>query len=311
MRLADDSERVDIMAERCQRRYFTVVELPNEYSAIQTPTEPVFLYRFTAELPDGDVVWRFTSHPSDVTVSGATWLAVGIEHSRLSRSTRLGGGASITADYDSVEPMRLCVPLRIAVPLRMEILQTTTALGTPEVVLDGTIRKPELNGRSITASCVEWGDAMEQKIPTFLIERDCNYQVYEPNTCKSDLTLKKKTVSITAVSGRSVTITGSGLSGLAVNWFAYGWIELGSGLSQIKRFIVSSTSASGTTIVLTTTETIDVDLPATATAVPGCDGLRATCGTKFNNLDNFGGHETPRENLTFAAVKTETKGGKK
>lgn len=311
VRLADDTERVEILSERWQRRTFRVVELPHDYAGITTPALPVFLYRFTAALPDGDIVWRYTSRPTDATVSGSTWLASGIEHTRLSRSARLGGTVSVAADYDNIEPLKLCIPPRIAVPLKVEILKTTTALGTPETLFVGTVRKPELDGRKITITATEWGDVLEQKLPAFFIQRDCNYRVYDQDTCRANKTAQQVAVSITSSTDRTVTIQGSGLSGKAANWFSHGWIEFGSGLDRCIRFITQSTAASGNTVTLTVNQAITDDLPVSATIVPGCDGKRNTCLTKFGNEVNFGGHETPRDNLVFDAIRTQTKAGKK
>lgn len=384
VRLADDIERIEIIAERYQKRVFKVVEIPNDYATRLDPTEPVFLYKFTAALPDGDVVWRFTSHPTDVTLeevssssssgtvssvssdsssqslssvssgdvstassssssslssnsssssessssggksssSGSTpssssssgpasqtlWLAVGIDHGRLSRSTKFGGTVEVTGDYDTVEPLRLCVPLRIDAPLKLEILKTDTDLGEPETIFNGSVRNPRLRGRTVSVSCVEWGDALEGKVPNFFIQRVCNYRIYESGTCKAVQSSFQVAVTITAVSSRSITITGAGLAGLAEGYFSEGWIETGSGLDRRVGYITDSEAASGTTVVLTVSQTLSIELPASATAVPGCDGQRATCISKFNNLDNYGGHETPRTNLSVEAIKTDQSG---
>lgn len=393
VRLADDEEKMEVMAERWQRRAFKVVEVPHEYAlvpalAIPEPSEPVFLYRFTAELPDGNIEWLYTSHPSDVTLQPAdaqsssssqaeettsdsltsqsssesvtftsvssssstnsssttaasatttsesktsttsassanssssssgegstVWLAVGIEHGRISRSMKQGGTASITADYDEVEPLRLCVPMRLAAPLRVEIIKTTAALNEMEKLFDGVVRKPELVGRKVTVSCIEWGDAMEGRVPNFFIQRDCNYRVYDTATCRADKASKTYAVSIIAVSGRLAVITAAGLSGLNADWFAQGWIEYGTGLDRRTLFIAASTAPTGEQITLTLTTAITAELPVTASAVAGCDARRSTCIAKFNNLVNFGGHAPPRDNLTLMAVRSKQQtGGKK
>lgn len=408
VRLADDTEKVEVLAERWQRRSFRVVEMPKDYDTITAigtttdPSTPVYLYRFTAPLPDGDVVWRFTSHPTDVTIQsadqqssssssssadalsfssssslstpssqssssdssssspanqstsssssdsslsisssssspsssssrssssssssaessssssgpvGETFLAVPIEHSRLSRSTKLGGTVAITADYDTVEPLRLCVPMRLSVPLRVEILRTTTAFIEPETLFNGVVLSPELNGRKVKVSCTEWGSAMDRKLPGFFIQRTCNYRVYDMSTCRADRASKQVTVNITGVNGRLLTVQSASLAGLPLNWFAEGWIELGSGLQRRILFVSGNFAATGTSMVLTVTNPLDLELPQTGVLVPGCDGNRSTCIAKFDNLVNFGGHETPKSNLTLTAIKAKQKtGGKK
>ena len=316
VRLAGDDEEIVVLAERCQRRKFVVVELPHDYAriggvGITVPTEPVFLYKWTLSLPDGDITWRHTSYPIDVTVSSQVWSAVPIEHSALTRSAKMGGNVTVTGDYDAVEPLKLSVPIRYVAPLKLEILETTTALGTATSRFYGVVSRPELSGRSVTAQCIEWGDVMAVKIPGMHIDRECNYDVYDSGTCKAVEASFTKSVTVTAVSGTTVTITGAGLAGLAANWFARGKLKIGSGLTQELVAILSSTAASGTTVTLTVNRSPAVEVPVAASSIAGCDGLRTTCVSKFDNIVNFGGHAPPRTNLTLAAIEQQAKGGKK
>jgi hypothetical protein len=316
VRLAGDDEEIEVLAERCQRRKFVVVELPHDYAriggdGITLPNEPVFLYRWTLSLPDGDITWRHTSHPTDVTVSAALWSAVAIDHSGLSRSAKNGGTVTISGDYDAVEPLKLSVPIRYVGQLKLEILETTTALGTPTSRFYGIVTRPDLAGRRVTAQCIEWGDVMSVRVPAMHIDRECNYDVFDATTCKALEASFTYSVTITAVSGTTVTITGAGLASLAANWFARGKLKIGSGLTQELVAILASTAASGTTVTLTVNRSPAVEVPVSASAIAGCDGLRATCISKFNNLVNFGGHAPPRTNLTLTAIEHEQAGGKK
>lgn len=240
-----------------------------------------------------------------------TWLAVGIEHSRLSRTAKLGGTVTISADIDNVEPLRLLVPMRLAVPLKVEILRTNTNWTEAEVVFVGVVRKPDLQGRKVSVQCVEWGEVMDQKVPNFYIQRNCNYRVYDANTCRASQSAKEIDVSVIAKASRTITIEDSGLAGLAENWFAGGWIELGEGLEREVYYVMSSTAAFGNRVILTLSAAFAAEVPASGTVVPGCDGRRSTCVSKFDNLVNFGGHATPRDNLTLVAIKTNQRGGKK
>lgn len=318
VRLASNEEQIEQIAERYQRRTFRVVELPHDYGRVHgnrvtLPAEPVFLYRFTLALPDGDVVWRYTSHPSDVSVSGYTWTSARIEHGTVRKSMRDGGTMPLVGDYDTVEPLKLSVPLRYAVPLKVELLECTTALlsSTVTTLFVGWATKPSLEGRRVSVSCVEWGDVLSARIPAMHIDRECNYDLYDSNTCRVVQASFTVAVTISAVSGRSVTVTGAGLAGKAANWFAFGWIETGSGLNRQVRAILASTAASGTSVTLTVNETLDVEVPVSGSVIAGCDRKRSTCVSKFDNLVNYGGHAPPRTNLTLAAVEAEEGGGKK
>jgi hypothetical protein len=420
VRLADDSEQVSVGAERLQRRTFRVVEVPTDYDLLPgqapEPSEPVYLYRFWAELPDGVFAWRFTSHPTDLftqdapfqsssssssksdkssstSLSSAStpsssssstavsftssssssdssgsssssgisystgdsyssssksqsssssssssttqtssssfssstssassgsdsrtshWLSARIEHSRLSRSVRNGGTVSIVGDYDSIEPLRLLCPQRLPVPLWLEILKTNRTLDETESLFKGTPSgKPEMVGRKVSAGFAEFGDAMSTRVPGFYIQRNCNYRVYDADTCRASRAIKEKTVTAVALDGRVLTVQGSGLVGMVQNWFAYGWLEIGSGLTRRNYYVTASSEATHDLVALVLTQPPDIELPASGALVPGCGGTKEECVAKFDNFVNFGGHETPKDNLTLNAIRTEQNGGKK
>jgi hypothetical protein len=84
------------------------------------------------------------------------------------------------------------------------------------------------------------------------------------------------------------------------DWFALGWIEVGTGSAIQRRMIIRSTNPSGGALTVTLQRAFDV-LPIagdTAHLFPGCDGMFATCKAyngstnptgKFANDLNFGG----------------------
>jgi len=317
VRMADDVEDITSRAERFHTRKYRVIELPTDYenleAGIDAPSKPVWLYRFTAPLQDGDLVWRFTGHPTDVVLPDAThWMPVAIEHNAISRSGKLGGNATVKMDYDSVEPARLLIPSRIQCQITVEILKTTQALGAPTIVFTGKASAPKLNGRKITISCIEWGDPMEQRLPRFFISSECQYSVYDSSTCRASQASFEKSVTVTAVDGLEVTLESTSLSAATEDYYARGWLEIGTGVDRKTMFIASSTAYASGGIIVTVTDPPNLDLPLTGTLVPGCTGERSVCISKFNNLTNFGGASTPRSNLTLNAIKTNTStGGKK
>jgi uncharacterized phage protein (TIGR02218 family) len=212
----------------------------------------------------------------------------------------------LTADYDLVEPLRLQVPLRLSALLRVQVYKTNILLEETSLVFDGLVSSPSVEGRTITVKCQEWGQVMAGRLPQFYIQPNCNYRVFDARTCKLSTAAFQVSVTVTAKSGRSLTVSGAGLSGKPRDYFAQGWIEVGSGVDRQVLFILSNSDASGNKIVASTNATLNQAVPASATIVPGCDGLRRTCIQKFNNLNNFGGHITPKENLVLEAIKIES-----
>lgn len=201
--------------------------------------------------------------------------------------------------------------MRLAGQLRLRIYKTTINATEPVMLFDGAVRRPKLTGRKIQATGVEWGDALENPVPAFFIQRNCNYRVYDPHTCRHLRSRKELTVSVVGRSGRTLLVEAAQLAGVAADWYAFGWLELGSGLTQEILYVVSSSEASGNRVTLTTSAPYRGELPGSGVLLPGCDGRRSTCISKFNNLDNFGGHATPRTNLTLQAIKVTTEVGKK
>jgi hypothetical protein len=225
----------------------------------------------------------------------------------MSRSMKMGGTVTITADIDNVEPLRLLIPMRLSAQLKVRILKTDSGLNEPEIIFDGVVRKPDLQGRRISVSCVEWGDVMDQIVPGFYIQRNCNYRVYDSRTCRASRASKEVAVSVIAKSSRTIIVQAAALTGQVANWFALGWLEVGDDVYTI----MSNAAASGNTVTLTLGSTFRSEVPVSAVALPGCDGRFSTCGTKFDNRVNHGGAATPKENLTLVAIKSDLGGGGK
>lgn len=314
VRLAEDIERIQILAEGAQRRSFRVVELPNDYTNIRTAAESVYLYRFKATILGVTSEWRYTSHPSEVVVSAQEWLTAPIEHKRISFSVKSGGQSEIIGDFDSIEPLRLAFLTLLMAELELEILKSNTSFSAPSTLFTGRVTRPELadKGRRLRANVISWSDALEQGLPGFFLERDCNYEVYEPNSCRADPDAKKVTATIVSVSGRQLVVTAAWGAVIAENWFTEGWIEYGAGINKQIRFIAYSAAQSGGNVTLELNASLTIAVGESLTLRPGCNGLRTTCDTKFGNLVNFGGVENARENLSLQAVPVKTAtGGKK
>lgn len=215
-------------------------------------------------------------------------------------------------DYDTIEPLRLSIPARLSAPLRLQIYEASADFTEATLLFDGLVRKPELVGRRVRATGMEFGDLLDGKFPPFFVQRDCNYTVYEPSTCRADKASKQVPIVLTAKAGRVIRVEGSGLAGKPADYYAEGWVEIGSGVSRVVLFILQSTAASGPVILLTVTIPPTLDVPSSGVLTPGCSGTRSDCIGKHDNFVNFGGHETPRENLTLTAIKTNAAtGGKK
>ncbi len=136
--------------------------------------------------------------------------------------------------------------------------------------------------------------------------------VYDARTCRASKVGKQFTVTVVSVAGREAAVQADALDGKPADWFAGGELAYGSGLARKSYLVMNSSAAVNGAATLTLNDPISEELPFACLLTRGCDGRRSTCIGIFDNLINFGGTETPRENLTLSAIKTDrTSGGKK
>ena len=111
----------------------------------------------------------------------------------------------------------------------------------------------------------------------------------------------------------TVRVTGAALNGKPANWFADGWIQTGTGAAFQYATILESNVIDSTTHELVLNWPLhSATLTDVAKVVTGCDGKFGTCGTKFSNQINFGGHpRVPIDNPALPTVPVESGGGKK
>jgi uncharacterized phage protein (TIGR02218 family) len=247
-------------------------------------------------------------------VNGIDYTARRITHGSLAQSTE-GGRPELTLEADRAEdtPLALLCPPALSQPLYVEVKCGSYANleGALMTLFSGMVVDVEATGRRLRARCATWLD-VRGTVPAFQFQRRCNYRVFEPNTCRVLRTAYEKPGTISAISDRTVTVTGAALAGIAANWFAEGWLETGTGTATERRTILASTAASGNAITLTLNAALRTAIVGQAlTLFPGCDGTETACLAKFNNFTNFGGHRFALRNLTFKALETPAVGGGK
>jgi uncharacterized phage protein (TIGR02218 family) len=320
VRLADDTDDIELLSEGHERRTITVVERPNDYTAaaaegLAPASRPIYLYRFWLQLGVSAVEWFYTSHPSAIISSGQEHTPAPLIHGSIGRSVRAESeGTAITGDYDTIAPLQQLVRRALARPLQLQISETTEDdPDTAVIIFSGRVLEPQLKGRKVTARARSWSDMLNQPVPAQMIMRRCNYHVYQPDTCRVARALHELEVTITAIAARLITITGDGLADMPEDWLAEGWIETGELGTTEERQILTSAAAIGNDVLLTiNTPLLHAEIDQSAVVVPGCDGLYATCSDKFDNRVNFGGYPQVRRNLSIEALPVpQSAGGKK
>jgi uncharacterized phage protein (TIGR02218 family) len=315
VRLASAEEKAEVVAEQWQTRRVRVVEIPTEYAAMETGQRPVFFYKFWIEYPTGTQYWYFTSFDQTISAEGITWTPEPIAHGQLRQSARADREeVMVQAYWSAATPLKLFVPFMLPLPLKVRITKRTLpSLTTQKVLFQGEVRSVKPKGKFLEARCSSFLDALERRLPSFLIQKTCNYILFEPNTCKAVAATYAKTATITTITRDVIRVSDASLTGLGTGWFAGGWLQMGTGAELEYRAIMDSTEIGGGVHELTMNQRLEHGAVSdAATLYPGCDRTFATCGSKFSNGDNFGGFPfMPRRNPALRAKPIDEIDGKK
>ena len=189
--------------------------------------------------------------------------------------------------------------------LRVTVREWRQGLTAAKVLFAGQVKSVSLQGRRIAAKCETLLADVDRRGPHFRVQAKCQYVFGDAATCRFNITGAKHTGTITAISGKTITV--SGLSG-AANYWANGYVRaVGStGKAEVRTIGASS---GGTVTMAHRWDRVLVG--ASVDVYPGCDLSAATCLTKWANFANFGGHPKVDDNLTLKAIKLkQTSGGK-
>ena len=305
VRLAEDVERGEFGGEQQMVRTVRVVELPHEYAAYEVGSRPVYFYHFFTVGGGTPVDWRFTSFAWDL--GDGEWTAKRITHTQLQQTTR-GDRESlqIEAEFEPSSPLYQLCPCALALPLHVEVLSAEYAdLYTRTVLFSGRVLSVEVKGKTALATCASFLEVFGGTVPHFFLQPRCNYRVFEPNTCRASQSAYERQATLAATpTGTSVEVTGVALAGLPLNWFAEGWLAVGTGAAFEQRTILASTAEEGGRMTLTLNHRL-FHAPGLAVCrvIPGCDGTPDTCASKFGNFANFGGHRQALKNLVLKAME--------
>lgn len=309
VRLAEDELQIDWLAPELSHLEIKVLELPLDYAtpAAADAKRLAWLYEFA--LDRAGAVWRYTPRPDTVQAGGFTWKSAALEHGPV-KFAPTGNELTLSADAD-LPPIRRLLAGQLPEGLRLNLYQADLDQGaTPTLVWSGLCLKAQLEGRTAKIAVATWLDALDQELPAFWFQQQCNYRVFERATCRLRRQDWEITARIAQIEGRTVTLEGRQLEGIGAHWFAEGWLETGYGETAETALVLDSAAALGDSLAVTLAQPLAHAQPGQrAILLPGCDGLLATCRDKFQNLSNFGGHILPSENLAVSALKPVRKPG--
>lgn len=319
VRLSSDVEQGKFVAEGWMKRSVRVIELPTEYTTIETGEKKIFLFHFWCAAPM-DYHWRYTNFAADVVSGNKLFSKLAIECGGLKRGMKADSeGVQITTAYDANCPFALFLPIPFSRPMNVEVFETT--FGDPDTtaaLFTGRVRVVEDRGESLQGNCDSWAAILNRKTPRMLYQKECNNYLFDPATCRALRAHFETTGLFHTVASTSSTVVLTldfpTDKRKVANYFAQGFLETGAGINFEVRTILSSSWNAGTSRL---TITINAPLYHAAAAaplqlIPGCDGSVTTCREKFNNFGNFGGFvDIPVDNLSLKAVEAKVSQGDK
>jgi hypothetical protein len=322
VRLAKDDEEGQFLAEGIQARTLDVVELPHEYEAFETGEQPIWLYKLSCAVPVA-TSWHYTSFAAGVVSDNQLYSPFPMQHRGIAKSAKLDAEKlTIEAKYDVAHPFAMFLPLPLPKPMSIEVFEVALAdVETRRTIFSGKVRLVEDEGERVVAQCDAWTAVLGRKVLGMMFQPGCNYDVFNPRTCKLQRWQFETTAEIVAIDNTAlpprVTLALDHPDSLQFgrwttrNWFQDGFATGGFGTNFQVRQIVSSRYVVDE-LRIELNAPIDLDAGDQLTIVPGCSGTVARC-KQLGNFDNFGGfHLMPEKNLSLQAMDAiVSQGGKK
>jgi hypothetical protein len=326
VRLADDSLTLVFETPEIVRTRLRFVELPWEQSSPDPADNPegmyrTYLYKFTANVPGGPLVWTWVSGSLSVSWSGDVYTPNNIEHSQITATIDAADEpVEITAwaDQDaaaSTNPLLLVLRREIDVPIQVQITQRRhTAY---RILYRGEIDGVQADGRKLTARTRFLGGLLENRVPRFLLTHNCNYRFCGP-ACGRDAATWTFTGTVIDIQPGAITLTitdNPTAAALSPEYFAKGRAWKGTGIDYEWRQIIRSDYAGGNVILTLKRPFRSLAINDTMQLKPHCSGTWQECRSKYNLTNeylNFGGHRHIQDrNPSLPQLNLSTGGGGK
>lgn len=251
-------------------------------------SRPVHLYTFAR----GDSQWRYTDAPEDITVSSVTYRAAEIAHDILQQDTE-SAAHECTVTTAQVTPVVTALDaLGLAgLPVTCTIRQTHTAgiggVVTPATAVrfKGVVQSRTLRDGSCQFVVGSLASVFDRPLLRVIAQPTCNWTVYGRECGVDPAGFTNTGCAISAISDLELTVADAALE--ADGYYTAGYATVETGPAAGERLYIRDHTGTALTVLnalppgLTTAHTLAI--------TAGCDGLEATCETKFANLDYFGG----------------------
>ena len=176
-------------------------------------SQPIECYRFTI----GSTVYLFTSSVDDLTIDGDEYRAIAIGRSNLVQGSDQDQRVltvSMPAAEDLPSLYRLSLPgERCTMQLFRYQRNESPAFDTAVLLYSGSLQsvKYTADGTVAELAILSIESALAQNVPRFTFMAQCNNFLYD-DVCGADPAAHNHIGTVTAVTGRTITVSGSGAS---------------------------------------------------------------------------------------------------
>jgi uncharacterized phage protein (TIGR02218 family) len=248
--------------------------------------QPITLYTFIR----GDQVWAYTDQPEDVTTGGVTYRAASITHDALEQSDESAGGefavtmAEVTPIVADLDALGLSGrPVTCTVRAMHKVGVGGVSSSTAIVRRKGAVMARTIRGGACTMKVASLTTLLDRPILSKTCGPTCQWTVYGVGCGVDPVGFTTTGCAVSAISGRTLTV--SDAASQADDYYTAGYAVVETGTAIGERLQIASHT--GDQLVMLTELPPGLTTSDTVAITAGCDGLEATCDTKFANLDYF------------------------
>lgn len=240
--------------------------------------QPVELYEWTGT---GILVRETTALEQAEPSTGEIYTPSAIKRSGIIGSSDLAADKTITIDTPPDHPIAVLHVLTSPTsPIFLEIREFHRGDGNIEGLWKGDVRTVTWAGSVATITLEAIPRGLNHEGLPIGFQRTCPFQVYDVNTCRVVRATFTLAGTIATLSG--ITMTAAIFATQPDGWLTGGAVHVGA-----EERLITSHVGDTITLLIPFQEAV----PGQAvTAEAGCDRLKATCDTKFSNLENHGGN---------------------
>lgn len=252
--------------------------------------QPVELYRFSNASAE---TFFYTSGQQAVTYDNETYEPLPIRRTRSEIGETGGdaGGLTIAMPIGNEFAQRYSVSVPPARDnLTIFRFHTTDVAVEVVTIFEGYVASVAVQGDESLVKARPTNALLDRTMPRRTFQGPCPHVLYDRGCKVSDLDPSFRfAVSVDAISsdGLTVTVSGTGISGMAADFFHAGFLRRAT---VEHRMVLASVDLTGDVLELSVLLPFQVLSVGDALELyAGCDHSLATCASKFNNAVNYGG----------------------